>query len=322
MTDQEGPADGWTWDAAPTAPEPSKGHNFKVLGVNVHVPGEEKPRLDSNIATVGGVGIAPEDALMGGMVARSIAKATSTGGVIAGIKEVVKNAEPVVKFEVSRRALRSVGVPDGVAEVIAFGISGYRRGAKTPPSSAPYSPHLDLSTRVPAGSLTQQQIGERLASARTQGMAAPDVEPQMSPRPSPSSVPAMPPKPAPAVEPPPVEAPTPAAAAPFNGPRLVASPQKLANDLGIAAKRAGVAVTAADDVAVLQAVRSGADPATAIADVIAAKAPTDPAAELARRFGLPSDAERTFPPNKSGLPTKPPKADAKAKIDAARARTK
>lgn len=320
---QDGPAAGWTWDAAPPAtPEPSKGHDFKVLGVNVHVPGETKPRLDENIATVGGVGIAPEDALMAGMAAKGIAKATTTGGMIAGLKEAVKNADPIVKFEVTRRALRSAGVPDGAAEIIAFGISGYRRGAKTPTPSSPDSPHLDLSARVPAGGLTQQQIAERLAAARTQGMAAPAVEPQMSPRPSPSNVPAMPPKPAPVAEPPPVEAPTPAAIAPFNGPRLVPSPQKLANDLGIAAKRAGVTVTAADDVAVLQAVRGGADPATAIADVVAAKAPADPAAELARRFGLPSDAERTFPPNKSGLPTKAPKADAAAKIQAVRERAK
>lgn len=39
----------------------------------------------------------------------------------------------------------------------------------------------------------------------------------------------------------------------------------------------------------------------------------DPAAQFAARFNLPSDAERTFPPNKSGLPTKAPRADEAAR---------
>lgn len=103
------------------------------------------------------------------------------------------------------------------------------------------------------------------------------------------------------VEPPvaPVEAP------PVAPVTVSASPQRLLNDLGIAARRAGVELTAADDADVLMRISKGADPTQAIADVIAAKPPTDPAAAFAAKYGLPSDAERTFPPNKAGLQTKP-----------------
>lgn len=83
------------------------------------------------------------------------------------------------------------------------------------------------------------------------------------------------------------------------------SPARIANDLGIASRRAGVKLTAADDADVLMRISKGANPTQAIADVIAAKSPADPAAAFAANFGLPSDAERTFPPNKAGLPTKP-----------------
>lgn len=129
--------------------------------------------------------------------------------------------------------------------------------------------------------------------------------PPMSPRPSPSSATAPPtPKQPPATD----MAGQPSAVSPQAAAERVAaqiSPARIANDLGIAARRAGVKITAADDADVLMRISKGADPTQAIADVIAAKPPTDPAAAFAAKFGLPSDAERTFPPNKAGLPTKP-----------------
>jgi hypothetical protein len=286
-----------------TVPEPPRGRDFKVFGVNIHVPPEDKPRLDSNIATVGGVGIAPEDALMVGQAAKGIAAATSAGGMVAGLKEAVKTANPVVKFEVSRRALKAVGVPDGVAEVIAFGVSGYRRGGKPPvpegpvsepgyprasstpaPPSAPVEPpaHLDLSQRVPAGGLTQQQIGERLAATKAQGMTAPQVEPVMAPRPSPSSVPV------------PEGPPEPSMAKPTAPSK---SPQQILNEEAIAKRRA----------AYQESLKADAKPV--LEDVEAGKITAEQAAaELAKRWGTPSDAERRFPPNKSGLPSNPPTA--------------
>lgn len=222
---------------------------------------------------------------------------------------------------------------NAAAPVVARAASGVASGAiKVAPEIIKHgSTAAGAYVGGPAGAVIGRTVGESLAERM-------GPKPIVSPEPTgPVSTAGYPrltvSEPAVATAPPPVQPSAPATPPPvapdqatpapaFNAPRLVPSPQKLARELGIAARRAGVTVTAADDVAVLQAVRGGADPAAAIADVIAAKAPTDPAAELALRFGLPSDAERTFPPNKSGLPTKPPKADAKAKIDAARARTK
>ncbi len=292
-------------NATPAAPEKPSGRDFKIFGVNIHVPPEDKPRLDSNIAMVGGVGIAPEDALMVGQAAKGIATATSAGGMVAGLKEAVKTANPVVKFEVSRRALKAVGVPDGVAEVIAFGVSGYRRGGKPPvpegpvsepgyprasstpaPPPAPVEPpaHLDLSQRVPAGGLTQQQIAERLAATRAQGMTAPQVEPVMAPRPSPSSVPVPEGPPEPSMEPVKPYAPS-------------KSPQQILNEEAIAKRRA----------AYQESLKADAKPV--LEDVEAGKMTAEQAAaELAKRWGTPSDAERRFPPNKSGLPSNPPTA--------------
>jgi hypothetical protein len=65
------------------------------------------------------------------------------------------------------------------------------------------------------------------------------------------------------------------------------SPQQIANETALAARRAKY---------------QDAQQAQPEAPV------TDPAAELARRLGTPSDAERTFPANKSGLPARAPTA--------------
>ncbi len=183
--------------------------------------------------------------------------------------------------------------------------------AKEPASSSPDAAHLDLSQRVPAGSLTQQQIGERLAAARAQGMTAPRPEPQMAPRPSPSSVPVPPGPPDPSMPTEPVAV----KPEPFNAPRVVEKPPtpKQINEAAIAvhrsittaAREANIELKPGDLDALKTVVRSGVPAKDAVE---ALKASRDPAAELAKRLGTPSDAEMTFPPNKSGLPSKPPTA--------------
>ncbi len=185
-------------------------------------------------------------------------------------------------------------------------------GANAPvvsPETTP--PHLDLSQRVPAGSLTQQQIGERLAAARAQGMTAPQPLTVMAPRPSPSSVPVPPGPPEPSMAPETVAA----KPEPFNAPRVVEKPQtpKQISEQALsehravinAAREANVELKPGDREALVKIVRSGVPAKDAVE---ALKASRDPAAELAKRLGTPSDAEMTFPPNKSGLPSKPPTA--------------
>jgi hypothetical protein len=75
------------------------------------------------------------------------------------------------------------------------------------------------------------------------------------------------------------------------------SPQQILNEEAIAKRRA----------AYQESLKADAKPV--LEDVEAGKMTAEQAAaELAKRWGTPSDAERRFPPNKSGLPSNPPTA--------------
>lgn len=150
-------------DTGAPAPTPAaSGHDYKILGINIHVPAPDKPRLDSNVVGWGeqGAGVSPEDLLMGGQAVRAVAKATSTGGVLAGVKSSVAQASPLVKYELTRRTLTAMGVPDHFATLAGLAIAGLKKGEV--PDAAPEGPHLDRSVPVSAGSLSQQQLAERI----------------------------------------------------------------------------------------------------------------------------------------------------------------
>lgn len=148
------------------ADDTPKGHDFKVLGVNIHVPGEDKPRLDSNMVGIGtnGAGVAPEDALMGGQAVRAVAKAVTSGGALAGVGEALAQATPIVKYETTKAALTAIGVPGPLASVAAAMVSGYKSKGKAPAAAEvpTEGAHLDRSVAVPAGSLTQEQLAQRV----------------------------------------------------------------------------------------------------------------------------------------------------------------
>ena len=148
--------------AAPQPSAPAAGHDFKILGVNIHVPGEEKPRLDSNIVGWGedGAGVAPEDALAVGSGIRAVARSVASGGALSGVKSAIAQASPVVKYEIAHHALRAAGIPDAAAMPLAMMVSGYKRGAA--PDVAPEGPHLDRSVPVRPSDLTPQQLKERI----------------------------------------------------------------------------------------------------------------------------------------------------------------
>lgn len=351
----QGPAAGWKWDDAPAAsdtaaPEKPKGHDFTILGVKIHVPAEGGARADSNVLGWGteGAGVAPEDVLMAGQAVRGIAKATATGGALSGVKNAIMQADPIVKYQFVYHGLRAAGVPESFAIPAAMMASGYKRGAKAapPPDAGPVSlpgyprtgttpapaavepaPHLDTSVMARPGTLTSQQIGERIAAMNGKPKLAAQ-EPVYAPRPTPSEVPPMP-------TPAPVAVPTPAAPA--------VSPARIANDLGLAARRAGVQLTAADDAAVLSAIAKGADPSQAIAERIAVRAAEqaaaaaraqpsaeppmtaeEMAARLTGKWGTPTDAEvATAVKNRNNTGQwSAPKRDMKAKAQAAREKTK
>lgn len=118
------------------------GADFSVLGVPIHVPGEDKPRADENLADVGGVGIPPESVLMGPLqAARAMLKPalSMANRATAGAGAMLTHIAPVVKYEVAKHTLERMGLPTSVATVAAMGISGYRRGGKAaaPEAAAP-----------------------------------------------------------------------------------------------------------------------------------------------------------------------------------------
>jgi len=111
-------------------------------------------RLDSNLATVAGMNIAPEDLLMVGQAGRAVAGAAkASGGVIGAAKEVVTQTTPIVKYEATKHVLTSVGIPESVAIPIAMAVSGYKRGAKPEPV-APESPASALPPSAASGGTT------------------------------------------------------------------------------------------------------------------------------------------------------------------------
>ncbi len=91
------------------------------------------------------------------------------------------------------------------------------------------------------------------------------------------------------------------------------SPSQTLNEIAIAARRAKVKLTLADYDALTPTVQSGKMSAAEalskhLESTAAPKSAIEQLSESSSFSALPSDAERTFPPNKSGLPTKPPTA--------------
>jgi hypothetical protein len=191
-----GVPDGWEVVAPAAAPTPrAGGRDFKILGVNIHVPGEEKPRADANVIGWGsqGAGVAPEDLLMGGMMARGVARAAS-GGAGAAVKAAVAEASPLLKYEVTKTTLEKMRVPAPIAMLVAAAVSGYRGNGKKP--AVPEVPPV-AEPRVPANATG---TGWTPAPMPTPSAAAPRAS---APVAAPSGTPSpAPPAPAPPATPP------------------------------------------------------------------------------------------------------------------------
>jgi hypothetical protein len=100
-----------------------------------------------------------------------IVRAGIADGAIAAAKATAAFTNPVLKFEVARRTMKAIGVPEWAALPIAYGLSGYTKGAKGAPEGVPppadlQAPHLDRSVPVPPSALTQEQLAERVLYGR------------------------------------------------------------------------------------------------------------------------------------------------------------
>jgi hypothetical protein len=258
-------------------------------------PGQDATarRVDTNIigGTQGG-GVAPEDVLAGGMAGRAIVGAARSSGAGAAVTEAIAQASPYVKFTVAKHTLEAAGVPSILAEPAAYFISGYRRGAQAaevPGPVDPAAPHLDRSVPVPPSALTPQQLRERIFSG--QGIPPPAVEkPPLGARAA-ATAPAAPPiDAAPPASPPDVPAPPAAAAAPAPAPTSPAastwSPQRIRNEVGLAARRGKLTLSDAQLDQADALVRAGQSPASAVRSVAPAPKLTVTAAEMSAYTAL------------------------------------
>lgn len=95
-------------------------------------------RADANVFDVGGIGIAPETALMGVQAGRALIRPGLSLAARGG--ELVSQAAPIVKYYAVKKALQAIGIPGDVAELAAVGVSSYRKGGGPAKTPAPESP--------------------------------------------------------------------------------------------------------------------------------------------------------------------------------------
>lgn len=284
----------------------------------------ERTREDNSL-----FGMPPEVAVLSGMsLGRAIGAEglTAAGRLVSGMKNAAGQAAPVLKYEVVKHGLQGIGFSPTLATAAAMAIAGYKgkggAAAEAEQVSAPGFPRtsvaadpppvaaapVDLS-RVPAGSLTQEQIGERLAA--TNAGAVPEAATVAAPAPAGARLAdqraAFQARVAARQAP---EAQT-AAAAPIVSP-AAASPaatalpnQKALNELAIAARRAKTTLSPDEARALVKVVEAGQTPQSAVADLMQARLAADPAAAFNARYGLkvPTDAETKFQKGMRGKPT-------------------
>lgn len=281
-------------------------------------------REDANV--VGGIpiigGIAPEEAATAGLAASGAAGGLIERGM-AGLRSLAGQASPIVKYEVTHRALSAMGVPAPVAYGVAYAVSGYRSGAKTAAAEAK-APLSDLefarqeaaAGRLPKSVLNNMENAdairaERAASKAPKQMPAAAPEATNAPPATTSQAAAPVVQPAPNV---PAEPPSQPAVKPM-------SRQQTLNELALAARRAKISLSGEDYGALQVAVRDGATPVEAVAAL--AKSRMSPIEQLAGSgsfAGLPSEADvaaAVAKRNSTGQ-WKTPTADAGARWRAAR----
>jgi len=214
-------------------------------------------RVDTNLATVGGVNVSPEDALMVGSGMLAAAKGAPTALRLA--KGALTGVAPIVKYETVKYGLERIGVPMPLATVVAAGLAARSGRAE---SKAP-------------------QRGPRPRSAKP-----------MSPEPAPATTPVAAPVPAPAAPAPAAAAseaavlPSAAVTAKFNP----ATALQQAKDAFAAAK----AVPQPGELSWVTAyMKAGLTPEAAVAKALTYRPkPAQSAAEaLVQNWGTPSDAE-------------------------------
>lgn len=259
--------------------------------------GDERSRADNTL-----LGMPPEFAALSALAvtrAAAVPAANVIGRARAAVVAAGAQAAPVIKYEVTKHALESLGVSSSIAIPIAMVVSGYKKGAKATPTEAAPAPTAEAATPaaaapaveaaptvappetapagsvpVPAAARATNQMWQELRQAGlkpteateafrllSQGVAPAEVQARiLAARPSAASV---------APE-------TPAAP-------VAMSPARTLNELAIAARRAKVKLSQEDYQALIPLVQQGATPADAVAKL--------PALQMQRIAGTMTDAQ-------------------------------
>ena len=233
----------------------------------------------SGVPVVGDIN--PEDVLYGYGLVRGVgAAARAVSGavprVVAGTQQLMRNAVPYAKFEAVKWGLVKLGTPEPLADLIAMRVSGYtRRGgatAEAPAGAPPPAEPVPAAAAPTAGPAIPRRVAP--AGARPSQMTPEELRvrvlgPEAVSAPGPTTPLAA--LGAPAAAPPAAPAPPVAPPSPPPAPRSPAasswSPQRIRNEVGLAARRAKVTLTEdqlgrADDL-----VQAGQTPTEAVAAV-------------------------------------------------------
>lgn len=219
---------------------------------------------DSGAGTAGRVtGIAALTAAPVMRLAGGLSKAVgSAEGLAAGVKAGAQTLanDPMVRFEATRSSLAAMGFPGPVATGAAYLVSGYRRGATGKALSAAEKAKVAADRAAATRMAEGMGAAGRVASANA---PAATVVADAAARP---------------------------------GWVMVAgkamSPQMVKNEVALAARRANATLSEAQlEAADTLVTQSGLSPVEAVLKLKAATKSVSAAAELAKRLGLPNDAE-------------------------------
>jgi hypothetical protein len=215
------------------------------------------------------LGMPPELVALGGLgVMRGVAGATGlTGKAVSAAKSAATSLGPIAKYEVVKSALKHIGLSDSAATAIATGIvatTGGGGGKTAAPATVAQTAEAAAVPAAEAAAVEAPVVAARAApppvgvTPTPSPIAAPRVPPvgPVAPPVAPVTAPVLPQNPLSPVTPP-VAA----------GPRIVMSPQRIQNELGLAAIRANLKLTEPQFAAAETLVRAGKTPVEAVTTV-------------------------------------------------------
>lgn len=173
MADQLVSADPEHFAATPTAPATPPQGTWEDRGIAGAVwhpasAANERGREDNSV-----LGLPPELAALSAAGVARAAVAGSAGArarLAAGVQAAVGEAAPYVKYHAAKGLMRSMGLPDMIAEPLAWIVSGYKKGSSpavtTAAADAAPAASMSATPASPATPPPQPMSAPPMAAAR------------------------------------------------------------------------------------------------------------------------------------------------------------